>query len=157
MGPLNIFLNSVCGLCRPKKTQLCLCVGVFLILSSGLALGIHITIQKCFLFFFPNSTAIRLSFQKWGQPLILSHYVTVPIVVTLCAIVQNLSWAMLGTNVCHWVACYLCIWLQEQLFVLGGFGMWQCGPGSNLVSHCSDLVYFCGGLVTAWTTGLRVC
>lgn len=47
----------------------------------------------------------------------------VPIVVTLCAIVQNLSWAMLGTNVCHWVACYLCIWLQEQLFVLGGFGM----------------------------------
>lgn len=130
-GTIERFLNSVCGLCRLKKTQLYLCVGVFLILSSGLALGIHITIQKCFLFFFPNSTAInpsccpffRLSFQKCRQPLILSHYVTVPIVVTLCAIVQNLSWAMLGTNVCHWVACYLCIWLQGQLFVLGGFGM----------------------------------
>lgn len=120
MGPLNIFLNNVCGLCRPKKTQLYLCVGVFLILSSGLALGIHITIQKCFLFFFPNSTAITPSVVLFLDCPFKNED---SLVVTLCAIVQNLSWAMLGTNVCHWVACYLCIWLQEQLFVLGGFGM----------------------------------
>lgn len=154
------------------------CVPVLLYLSKLPLTLLHITTQNCIeqkttaclllsLFYFLTSCAIKslcclvCSHPHFSVCPPLKHpdspclYATIPIDMTWCPF---LSRSLLGQAwMCVIVQLVVCIWLQEQLFVMGGFGMRGCGPGSNPMSHCSDLVYFCGGLVTAGTTGLKVC
>ena len=84
-------------------------------------------------------------------------YASVPIDMTRCPFLSRSLLGQAWMLMCVIVQLVVCIWLQEQLFVLGGFGMRGCGSGSNPMSHCSNLVYFCGGLVVAGMTGLKVC